>query len=124
VKGNDVNEHDEMRAPNAPALGPIAPPIFASDLTPEEAGPLPDFVEIWVCHDCHMQHHYPDHAEGSPWARFPSLMIGQVTDWTSDPDDESDDYDVNGHQAFSWSACDGCGSTLGGSRFRYAYWGD
>jgi len=30
--------------------------------------------------------------------------------------------DGNGIHDFSWSACEGCGSTLGGARYRFAVW--
>lgn len=59
----------------------------------------------------------------SPADRKPLGLIDDQTrlaDNTSDPDDDPD-ADA-GIDDFSWRSCQGCGSTLGGSRYRLAVW--
>ena len=106
-----------------------------------------DLAPIWVCHDCYFAHHYGAHEHEGEWYagesdtpsdREPLGLIPDgptVTDWTcSDHNGESDRWDdggtpcthcgqaddEDGEQSFSSSRCDGCGSTLGGSRYRLA----
>lgn len=70
-----------------------------------------------VCTDCMVSavngEEPTDRPDSEPevWA----LWQGTETDIT--PAFESDDT------SFSWHACEGCGSTLGGDRFRFAWWG-
>jgi ribosomal protein L37AE/L43A len=99
------------------------------------------YADIWVCTDCHFAHHYgATEVDGqwyagesdSPADREPLALIGDeyvVADNTCS-DHEGDDETAcehcgqegyeDGIQDFSWSRCDGCGSTLGGSRYRLA----
>jgi hypothetical protein len=81
---------------------------------------IQDATELWVCTDCYWVLHFgdpsPDEPEYQP-DREPLGLVGtgDLTDWTDSETDE-------GIQEFSWSSCDGCGLTLGGSRYRLAYW--
>lgn len=89
----------------------------------------------WVCVDCHMTHHTgeaPDMPEGcEPWSKLEEgqtatsglLQAEHACGW-EDMDRDSEptcDYECE-HVSFSWSDCDGCGSTLGGERFAYTVW--
>ena len=80
----------------------------------------------WVCVDCYFAHHglgdddptyVPDR---EPLGIMPDNA--RVSDWTYDPDDVEHYTDEmgTGILEFSWASCDGCGSTLGGSRHRLA----
>jgi hypothetical protein len=89
--------------------------------------------DAWVCVDCYFAHHGADESD-APTDREPLSLIddgAEVTDNTCsshDGDDETaceycgqTDYE-NGIQEFSWRSCEGCGSTLGGARYRLAVW--
>lgn len=88
-----------------------------------------DYAAIEVCEDCYFAHHYGAHQHEGQWYagesdtpadRKPLGLIAdtaQVTDHTDCNADED-----TGITEFSWSRCDGCGSTLGGSRYRLAVW--
>lgn len=110
-----------------------------------------DHSDVWVCHDCYIAHHYGSHEHEGGWFagdsdtptdREPLARLAdlEITDNVCsnhevgqgiDPDGEdiripcihcgSDDFDDGEHE-FSWSSCDGCGSSLGGSRYRLAVW--
>lgn len=80
-----------------------------------------------VCIDC-----YGTDANGSDWItsgdREPFNLIPEADSvtagWIHDPDEfiievEPDDNDNLG---FSWSACDACGSPLGGDRYKMTGW--
>ncbi len=86
------------------------------------------YGEAWVCTDCYFAHHYGVTEHDGQW------FAGE-SDTPSDREplcklegyDLADNTDVNqefgeetGEQDFSWRSCDGCGSTLGGSRHRLA----
>ena len=80
----------------------------------------------WVCIDCHMTHHTgesPDMPEGcEPWSKLEegqTVTSGLLCE-TPNFGYESDEFLA--HDSFSWSDCDGCGSTLGGERFAYTVW--
>ena len=82
--------------------------------------------DVWVCVDCYFGYHYGfrqvDDAwysgdSDSPCDREPLTLLAAFdladnTDANSETDTGIDD--------FSWSRCQGCGSTLGGSRYRLA----
>lgn len=90
-----------------------------------------EYSDAWVCTDCYFAHHY-------------GYVAGPDNNWLVGPDcdpdkdatdrepgallaglDTSDNVDAEteeGMQTFSWSACQGCGSTLDGSRYRLAVW--
>lgn len=88
---------------------------------------IDDAAEVWVCIDCYIAHHYGAVESDGAWFagdsdtpcdREPLTLIDQdaeVTDWTDSETGEGEDD-------FSWSTCEGCGSTLGGSRYRLAVW--
>ena len=65
-----------------------------------------------VCIDCYMDHH-----EGR-------AMKDTSVDWTDNTWQEGDDEngDPSGVTDFSWNACNCCGTSLGGQRFRMAIW--
>lgn len=74
-------------------------------------------TEAWVCLDCYWMHHYGRSASDDP-AYVPdrrplSLITSEAWDFT---DSETGD----GIADFSWSPCEGCGSNLGGARYRLA----
>ena len=78
---------------------------------------------VWVCVDCYFSHHYGARAVNGEWFagdsdtptdREPLTLLetaSYVGDWT---DAESGE----GIDSFSWRQCEGCGSTLGGERYR------
>ena len=71
-------------------------------------------IELWVCVDCYFTHHGVNETVAPD--REPLSLVenaAALTDWTDSETGE-------GIDAFSWSSCDGCGSTLGGDRFRLA----
>lgn len=75
--------------------------------------------EIEVCDDCLMAHangEYPERGEAFadepvPWAALPTADVAMNCETDADGDETC---------GFSWSDCDGCGSTLGGTRHRMA----
>ena len=83
---------------------------------------------IRVCEDCYLTHHgYDEHELGYTPDREPwGLLAGddEVVDVSSGwVGDDLDDEDYAGDDdGFSWSPCDGCGSRLGGNRYRMTIW--
>lgn len=98
---------------------------------------------VWVCEDCYFAHHYGhrdivvvgrlgaglnNERAGRAWVVGPDFSYPEnVAD--REPLRLLDGYDLydntdaetdEGIDTFSWSSCDGCGSTLGGSRYRLA----
>lgn len=87
---------------------------------------------ISVCVDCYVTHHYGEASSDPDYVpdRAPLSLIGEgVTVWDGcldcDPCGHDDctgsrvcgcGYGDRGH-GFSWSACEGCDSRLGGDRF-------
>lgn len=83
-----------------------------------------------VCQDCYLAHHGiledgdPDHVpDREPLGEVPdgvTLTAGLLREahdpWCDDPDTCSIEGEGCEHHTFSWSPCDGCGSTLGGDR--------
>lgn len=60
---------------------------------------------------------------GEPLSRLDGL---ELSDWTYDESDPENADQIaehgDGHTTFTWSACQGCGVKLGGSRERLAIW--
>lgn len=79
----------------------------------------------WVCVDCYFAHHYGAHEHDGQWfagendspADKEPLSKLEGCELADNTDSETEE----GMDDFSWSPCDGCGSTLGGSRYRLAY---
>jgi len=89
---------------------------------------------LWVCVDCLMAHVAGETEPGSdPWA-----LVSDGADVTpgllrSEHDCECPNFAPDGTwlgvadepceaREFSWSACEGCGSPLGGSRYAFTVW--
>lgn len=86
----------------------------------------PTHTGIMVCVDCYFAHHYGARQHDGAWfagdsdtpcdceplARLVGLELA----------DDTDSETGEGIETFSRSWCDGCGSTLGGERFRLAGW--
>ncbi len=83
-----------------------------------------DYGEAWVCTDCYFAHHYGAHEHEGQW------FAGE-SDTAADREplcklegyelaDNTDSETGEGMDEFSWRSCDGCGSTLGGARYRLA----
>lgn len=89
---------------------------------------------IWVCTDCMLEHHYPGEMEGTgeEWRNYPNAKLGSITAGIlcDRRDDDYHLYESDEHSeecetlTFSWFRCDGCGSTLGGSRHAFTVWED
>jgi hypothetical protein len=98
---------------------------------PDTAPAPPEHVDLWVCYDCHAVaanggdeidgRFYPDGSDTPtdcpPWS-LPG--VEEATNNTYPDGDNPYDPDETGEREFSWSSCQACGSTLGGSRYRYA----
>lgn len=86
---------------------------------------------IWACVDCMLEHYYPgENADitGEEWSNYPdaSITAGSLCDkgenhYREDAEDHSENCETI---SFSWSPCDGCGSTLGGTRHAFTIWED
>ena len=83
-----------------------------------------EYASVMVCEDCYFAHHYGRHEYEGKW------YAGE-SDTPSDrePLNKLEEYDIadntdsetgEGIETFSWRSCDGCGSNLGGSRYRLA----
>lgn len=82
--------------------------------------------DVWVCTDCYFAHHYGAEKRGEEWFvdggqepcdREPlTLLEGSVIA------DNTDSETGDGINEFSWRDCHGCGSTLGGARYRLTVW--
>ena len=93
-------------------------------------------VTLWVCADCLMSEATgsvsddPDYVPNrEPWgliADSDEITAGLVREehdcGYEDHDEAWPDYCECEQREFSWSACDACGSTLGGSRDAYTLW--
>jgi hypothetical protein len=101
-----------------------------------------DHATLWVCIDCYLDHHGLRDEDDPPRDDTLSLIddgaevsTGLVADeheadcpvWLGDPN--RPDVPVAGAECecerrdFTWTACQGCGSTLGGSREALTVWG-
>lgn len=85
---------------------------------------------LWVCVDCLMMAANdeapvdPDPTQPEPWAieNATDVTMGLLLSehYSNDCDEEAEcDCET---RDFSWSPCDGCGSTLGGSRHAFTWW--
>ena len=87
---------------------------------------------IWVCVDCMFEHHYPGEYAGSTgkeWCNYPDAKMGDITAGISCDkgechywEDEEEHSEECATLTFSRSRCDGCGSTLGGTRHAFTIW--
>lgn len=93
---------------------------------------------IWVCQDCMFVHANGETGNESPdrepWEylfdREPdgsSVTMGLTREehecgWQDDEDSECWQECECADTEFSWSQCQGCGSTLGGSRHAFSLW--
>jgi len=85
-----------------------------------------EYTNIMVCTDCYFAHHYGvvEHegkfyaGESDTPADCKPLGLCEGAELTDNTDENGEGYDE-----FSMRACQGCGSRLGGSRYRLAYWG-
>ena len=86
-------------------------------------------MHIRICTDCHLAHHgYDQHELGyTPEPEPLALVQDAVTPWTDAPRPEPlalvqeavtpwTEYD---EPHLSWEDCQGCGSRLGGDRYKY-----
>ena len=80
--------------------------------------------DVMVCVDCYFAHHYGMTERDGQWYagdndtpidRKPLTRLGGF-----ELADNTDAETGEGIDDFSWSDCEGCESTLGGSRFRLA----
>jgi hypothetical protein len=84
-----------------------------------------DYADIWVCVDCYFAHHYGAHEHEGQWyageSDIPSdrKPLGMIDD-ERHLADNTDSETGEGIDSFSMSRCDGCGSSLGGERYRLA----
>jgi hypothetical protein len=96
---------------------------------------------FWVCTDCYFTHHYGRESIEEPPDREPlglidrpgDLSAGLMADehdtdcpvWLGDPNrpdvPTTAECDCE-RRTFTWQRCEGCGSTLGGSREALTYW--
>lgn len=88
-----------------------------------------DHIELWVCVDCYFAHHYGAHEHDGAWfageSDTPSDRepLGrchglELTDDAYGADYDGTDGSGEGYDGFAMTSCDGCGSTLGGARYR------
>lgn len=77
-----------------------------------------------VCTDCYFAHHYGYRWDGREWyagesdepcEREPLALLAGY-----DLADNTDSETGEGIDTFSWHSCEGCGSGLGGARYRLA----
>lgn len=95
---------------------------------------MSEHYDIWVCVDCYFAHHYGAHEHDGQWFagesdtpadREPLALLSTVAKYVSpwaDVTDNTDSETGEGIDPFSSSACEGCGSPLGGARYRLAVW--
>lgn len=80
---------------------------------------------IMVCTDCLFTHHHGAHEHDGQWYSGDSDTPSDREPLNRcdglDLADSTDSETGEGIDDFSWSPCDGCGSHLGGSRYRLAY---
>lgn len=94
---------------------------------------MSETTTIWVCVDCIIKlanNEDPDRGpafadEPAPWAELPDAdvtpgMLREEHEPGCDPDEEC----ACELRSFSWFACDGCGSRLGGERHACTLWED
>lgn len=78
--------------------------------------------DVMVCTDCYFAHHYGATEVDGQWFAGESETPADREPLSRLRDleraDATDSETGEGVDAFSWSSCDGCGSTLGGTRYR------
>jgi hypothetical protein len=88
-------------------------------VSPEEH----DYSDVWFCVDCMVKavndEDPTDAREGDP---VPLSLIEAGTQLSANFGDPEDPDADSGEVDFSARICDGCGSRLAGSRFRFALW--
>ena len=83
--------------------------------------------DIMVCEDCYFAHHYGATERDGQWYAGESdtasdhKPLGLVDD-ADELTDNTDSETGEGIEEFARSRCEGCGSRLGGSRYRLAVW--
>jgi hypothetical protein len=82
--------------------------------------------DVWVCTDCYFAHHFGAHEHEGQWFAGESVIAADREPLALlegfELADNTDAETGEGTQDFSWSTCEGCGSTLGGSRDRLSTW--
>lgn len=85
---------------------------------------MTDYGTAYVCTDCYFAHHYGATEHNGEWFagesdtpsdREPLALLAAY-----DCADNTDSETGAGIEEFSMSRCEGCGSTLGGARYRLA----
>lgn len=99
---------------------------------------MKDTCTIWVCIDCMLHHangecgscHTDEGHDREPLNRINPAAGDEIAMGLGDEDHpcgipfiEREDCDCE-FRSFSWSSCDGCGSTLGGERHAMTLWFD
>jgi hypothetical protein len=85
---------------------------------------MTDLGNVEVCTDCFFAHHYGAHEHDGQWYAGESDTpcdrepLNKLADY--DLADNTDSETGEGIEEFSMRACEGCGSNLGGSRYRLA----
>lgn len=83
--------------------------------------------DAMVCTDCYFAHHFGAHEHEGQWYAGDSdtpCAMEPLNRLGFHLADNTDSETGEGIDEFSWQTCDGCGSTLGGSRYRLAVWSD
>lgn len=87
-----------------------------------------DYGDVWVCTDCYFAHHYGATEHDGEWFAGDSDTpcdrepFGLWRQPGYEFADNTDSETGEGIDDFSWRRCSGCGSTLGGSRYRLHVW--
>jgi hypothetical protein len=81
-------------------------------------------MSVYVCTDCYFAHHYGAHSHDGRWFAGESDTpadrepLGRLAGL--ELADDTDSETGEGIDDFSWRSCEGCGSSLGGARYRLA----
>ena len=78
-----------------------------------------EHVEIWLCADCMFAEELGELPEDEERAEEVEAGLERLAD-EGDIFPNFGSEEGEGYDEFSWSPCDCCGDTLGGSRYRYA----
>jgi hypothetical protein len=83
-----------------------------------------ELTHVEVCVDCYFAHHYGMHEHEGKWYagesdvpcdQEPLAFLGDAPTY-----DATNSETGEGIENFRWTRCEGCGSTLGGARYRLA----
>jgi hypothetical protein len=83
---------------------------------------ITDQIEYSVCEDCLLSiaHGHSDNMSGADNAHLEARMKAELGDrkghWVTGIQPTEDDEEGTGYDEFSWSDCELCNSSLGGSR--------